>query len=68
MEFISYAPQTKPELHGAREAPGPHDPTFLPAGIPAPRDDGGARHLAGMRLPDLALPATRSGAFNLSML
>lgn len=26
--------------------------------IPAPVDDGAARHLAGMSLPDLALPAT----------
>ena len=51
-----------------REAPGNHDPTFLPADIPAPQDDGAARHLAGMELPDLALPATRGGAFNLSKL
>ena len=26
--------------------------------IPAPEDDGAARHLAGMALPDIALPAT----------
>ena len=44
------------------EAPGKHDPTFLPSGIPVPQDDGAARHLTGMRLPDLALPATRGGA------
>jgi len=50
------------------EAPGQHDPTFLPAGIPVPQDDGAARHLTGMRLPDLALPATRGGAINLALL
>ena len=64
MEFISYA-------HGAsavREAPGKHDPTMLPPGIPVPQDDGAARHLTGMKLPDLALPATRRGAFNPALL
>ncbi|MGD0315689.1 MAG: peroxiredoxin [Xanthobacteraceae bacterium] len=50
------------------EAPGKHDPTFLPPGIPVPQDDGAARHLTGMRLPDLALPATRGGAINLPLL
>ncbi len=50
------------------EAPGMHDPTFLPPGIPAPQDDGGARHLTGMRLPDIALAATDGSAVNLSKL
>jgi peroxiredoxin len=50
------------------EAPGKHDPTFLPPGIPVPQDDGAARLLAGMKLPDLALPATRGGAINLALL
>jgi len=50
------------------EAPGKHDPTFLPPGIPVPQDDGAARHLAGMKLADLALPATRGGAINLALL
>ena len=50
------------------EAPGQHNPNILPAGIPAPQDDGGARHLAGMALPDLALPATDGGSVNLSKL
>jgi len=50
------------------EAPGKHDPTFLPSGIPVPQDDGAARHLTGMKLPDLALPATRGGAINLAPL
>lgn len=52
----------------AREATGAHDPTFLPPDIPAPQDDGGARHLPGMALPDLALPATSGSPVNLSKL
>ena len=40
------------------EAPGMHNPNVLPPDIPAPQDDGAARHLTGMRLPDIALPAT----------
>jgi peroxiredoxin len=51
-----------------REAPGTHDPTFLPSDIPVPQDDGAARHLPGMKLPDLALPATGGPAVNLSKL
>ena len=51
-----------------REAPGTHDPTFLPPDIPVPQDDGAARHLAGMKLPDLALPATSGPPVNLSKL
>ena len=50
------------------EAPGKHDPTFLPPGIAVPQDDGAARHLTGVKLPDLALPATRGGAINLALL
>ncbi len=50
------------------EAPGTHDPTILPPNIPAPKDDGGARHLTGMMLPDLALPATSGPPVNLSKL
>ncbi len=30
----------------------------LPAGLPAPEDDGAADHLRGMRLPSVPLPAT----------
>ena len=51
-----------------REAPGTHDPTYLPPDIPVPQDDGAARHLSGMTLPDLALPATRGSSVNLSKL
>jgi peroxiredoxin len=50
------------------EAPGMHNPQFLPPGIPVPQDDGAARHLAGAWLPDLALPATDGAAVNLSKL
>jgi len=50
------------------EAPGTHNPQFLPPGIPVPQDDGAARHLAGMTLPDVALPATDGSAVNLARL
>jgi peroxiredoxin len=50
------------------EAPGTHNPQFLPADIPTPQDDGAARHLPGMRLPDLALPATGGAPVSLSKL
>jgi peroxiredoxin len=38
----------------------------LPPNLPVPQDDGGCRHLTGMRLPDLALPSTRSRPVNLA--
>lgn len=38
----------------------------LPANLPVPKDDGGARHLKGMALPDLALPSTANRRVNLS--
>jgi peroxiredoxin len=50
------------------EAPGAHNPNVLPQGIPAPQDDGAARHLTGMTLADLALPATSGAPVNLSKL
>jgi len=50
------------------EAPGTHNPTFLPPDIPIPQDDGRARHLPGAKLPDLALKATSGPAVNLSKL
>ncbi len=50
------------------EAPGMHNPQNLPPDIPAPQDDGGADHLTGLRLPDLALAATSGGAVNLAKL
>ena len=50
------------------EAPGTHNPQVLPSDIPVPQDDGAARHLTGMKLPDLALPATSGEAVNLAKL
>jgi peroxiredoxin len=38
----------------------------LPANLPRPKDDGGARHLPGMAIPDLALPSTANRLVNLS--
>ncbi len=47
---------------------GPHNPNVLPPDIPAPRDDGAAGHLTGMRVPDLALAATDGTKVNLAKL
>jgi len=47
---------------------GVHNPLNLPADLPVPQDDGGARHLAGMRLPDLSLAATDGSSINLARL
>ena len=44
------------------------DPTVLPADIPAPQDDGAARHLTGTKLPSLALAATDGSQVDLSKL
>ena len=38
----------------------------LPANLPRPKDDGGAKHLQGMAMPDLALPSTANRLVNLS--
>jgi peroxiredoxin len=43
-----------------------HNPLELPADLPAPVDDGGARHLVGRAWPDLALPGTDGSQVNLS--
>lgn len=40
----------------------------LPGGLTRPEDDGGARHLVGMSLPALSLPATTGGLVDLSAL
>lgn len=50
------------------EAPGTHNPNVLPPNIPVPQDDGAAKHLTGMRLPDIALPATDDANVSLSKL
>ena len=45
-----------------------HDPTVLPTDIPAPQDDGAARHLTGLRLPSVPLAATDGSEVDLSKL
>ncbi len=40
--------------------------TTLPEGLPVPTDDGAAAHLAGMKLPQLALVATTGSTVDLS--
>ncbi|HEU4660001.1 MAG TPA: peroxiredoxin [Pseudolabrys sp.] len=44
------------------------NPNVLPDSIPIPQDDGGAQHLTGMALPNLALAATSGPPINLSKL
>ena len=46
--------------------PASHDPLHLPGDLPVPQDDGGARHLTGMRAPDLSLAATDGGSVNIA--
>jgi peroxiredoxin len=45
-----------------------HNPLVLPDDLPVPQDDGAARHLSGMKLPDLGLPATDGASVNLARL
>ena len=40
----------------------------IPPDLPVPVDDGGARHLTGMTLPDLSLAATDGSTVNLAKL
>lgn len=42
------------------------NPNVLPSNIPAPQDDGTARHLTGIALPDIALVATSGPPVNLA--
>jgi peroxiredoxin len=49
-------------------ADGLHDPHVLPDDLPAPQDDGAARHLVGMKLSDIALAATDGGQVCLAKL
>jgi peroxiredoxin len=48
--------------------PTMHDPNVLPAGIPAPRGDGGARHLTRLKLPSVPLAATDGSKVDLATL
>ena len=50
------------------QGPAPHNPNVLPSERPVPQDDGGARHLAGLKLPTLALAATDGTQVDLSKL
>lgn len=45
-----------------------HNPLVLPENLPAPPDDGGARHLTGLKLPELVLAATDGSQVDLSKL
>jgi peroxiredoxin len=47
---------------------GRHNPLNLPSDIPAPQDDGAARHLTGTRVPNVALAATDGSSVNLAKL
>jgi peroxiredoxin len=46
--------------------PDLHNPLILPPDLPVPQDDGGARHVAGMPLPDVSLPATDGSSVSLA--
>src|SRR5436305_13924941 len=45
-----------------------HNPMVLPDNLPMPQDAAAARHLTGVVLPDLALPATDGSEVNLARL
>jgi peroxiredoxin len=51
-----------PIVQAAQQATG----LELPPNLPRPKDDGGARHLKGMAMPDLELPSTANRRVNLS--
>jgi peroxiredoxin len=56
-------------LLAAREGSAQQQPRNLmelPANLPRPKDDGAAKHLTGMALPDLELPSTSNRTVNLS--
>ena len=44
------------------------DYSSTPDNLPAPEDDGAARHLTGAHLPDIGLPSTAGGAVELAAL
>jgi peroxiredoxin len=45
-----------------------HNPLELPDDLPVPADDGAARHLIGLALPDVTLAATDGAQVNLARL
>ena len=46
--------------------PAPRNINVLPDNLPVPQDDGGARHLGGLKLPTLALAATDGSQVDLA--
>jgi peroxiredoxin len=48
--------------------PSAHNPLVLPDDLPAPQDDGAARHLTGMKIPDIALAATDGSKVSLALI
>jgi peroxiredoxin len=44
------------------------DPMTLPPDLPAPKDDGAAKHLVGSAVPDIALPSTDGRQVSLAAL
>jgi peroxiredoxin len=50
------------------EARRMHEYLRLPDDLPAPEDDGAADHLAGLAVPDLALPSTKGRTASLAAL
>jgi peroxiredoxin len=53
-----------PVAQAAQQATGNFND--LPANLPVPKDDGGAKHLRGMAIPDLELPSTANRRVNLA--
>ncbi|WP_337249000.1 MerR family DNA-binding transcriptional regulator [Leucobacter chromiireducens] len=60
--FAAEAPVAEPT---AGEPPAP-DYTVLPPGLPQPEDDGAARHVPGLPLPDLTLGRSDGGRLSLA--
>lgn len=53
---------------GQKPTPAPPNLDQLPANLPVPKDDGGARHLPGMAMPNIELVSTSNHRINLSKL
>ena len=66
-EFLKACMQVATEA-GDGQIKSIHNPMVLPENLPVPQDDGAARHLKGMRLPDVALAATDGTSVNLAKL
>jgi peroxiredoxin len=58
----------KHPLMAAAQAAQPPNLNALPPNLPRPKDDGGARHVKGMALPNLDLRSTSNRTVNLSTL